>query len=104
MHVWRILLVIVAVVHSLHADVWKQTDAPVENWQAVASSADGIKLVAVIAGDGIWTSTNSGSNWIKSGAPADNWISVASSADGAKLIAATADLDYEDGSDTGSVY
>lgn len=66
-------------------------------WSAVASSADGTKLIAAteaIVGKGsflpgrIYTSTNSGSTWIPSAAPGNVWYSVACSADGTNLIAA----------------
>jgi hypothetical protein len=55
-------------------------------WQGVASSADGSKLVAVVYGGQIYTSTDSGVTWT----PRDsnrNWWAVASSADGSKLVA-----------------
>src|SRR5262249_17833926 len=51
------------------------------NWQAIASSADGSKLVATVYGGQIYTSTDSGLTWT----PRDSsreWYSVASSADG----------------------
>lgn len=55
-------------------------------WDAVASSADGSKLVAVVNGGQIYTSTNYGVNWTaREGNRA--WSSVASSADGTKLVA-----------------
>ncbi len=57
-------------------------------WYAVASSADGSKLVAVVEGGLIYTSTDSGVTW----APREtsrSWRAVASSADGSKLVAAT---------------
>jgi photosystem II stability/assembly factor-like uncharacterized protein len=65
-------------------------------WSAVASSADGTKLIAATeatVGDGsflpgsIYTSTNSGASWIQTGAPSNVWYSVACSADGTNLIA-----------------
>jgi len=86
---------------------WTATSAPSTNWQTVASSADGTKLVAVVAGavdggigsdgepygvetDGlIYTSTNAGATWQATSAVAFGWNSVASSADGSKLIAAS---------------
>jgi len=58
----------------------------VRYWQSVASSADGSKLVAVVFGGQIYTSTDSGTTWT----PRDsvrNWHSVTSSADGSKLVA-----------------
>jgi len=56
------------------------------NWNSVASSADGTKLVATINPGYIYTSTNSGANWTP-GASGQAWTSVASSADGSKLVA-----------------
>src|SRR5437867_4997647 len=73
------------------SQTWTQTSAPITNWHAVASSADGTKLVAVAgrAGQGgpIFTSTNSGLDWTLALAPIASWYSVASSADGSRLIA-----------------
>jgi len=55
---------------------------------AVASSADGAKIVALNYGGYIWTSANSGQNWIASGQTATfYWRTVASSTDGTKLVA-----------------
>jgi hypothetical protein len=45
---------------------WTQTSAPGTNWIAIASSADGTKLVAVVnnqSGSPIYLSTNSGTSW-----------------------------------------
>src|SRR5690242_13112224 len=67
------------------AQVWTGTSAPGDYWQAVASSADGSKLVA--AGSGIYTSTNYGATWTLTQAPTGYWKAVASSADGVKLVA-----------------
>jgi hypothetical protein len=69
------------------AQTWTQTSAPVTNWTAVASSADGTKLVAVANASGIWVSTNSGATWTQTSAPQSGWFRVASSADGARLAA-----------------
>jgi hypothetical protein len=56
------------------------------HWIAVASSADGTKLVAVANGGPIYTSADSGMNWTSDGS-SRIWRSVASSADGSKLVA-----------------
>jgi VCBS repeat-containing protein len=55
-------------------------------WFAIASSADGTKLAAVVDGGQIYTSTDSGATWT---ARESNrvWRSIASSADGTKLAA-----------------
>jgi hypothetical protein len=58
-------------------------------WWAVASSADGTKLVACDGNNGqTYTSWDSGATWIPRN-PARNWRSVASSADGTKLVASS---------------
>ena len=67
---------------------WIQSGAPSNNWSAVASSADGTKLVATASGDFIYTSTNSGFDWNVTSAPSNSWVSVVSSADGTTLAAA----------------
>jgi hypothetical protein len=75
------------------SDVWTaQTGAPSAGWSGVASSADGTKLVAVISGGLIYTSTNSGVTWIVqsngiAGNGIQDWTSVASSSDGTHLAA-----------------
>src|SRR5437879_3642701 len=69
------------------AQTWTQTSAPITNWSAIASSADGSKFVAAVSGGGVYTSTNSGDTWTPTSAPTTNWQSVASSADGGRLIA-----------------
>jgi len=71
------------------AIVWTQSSgsSPVGDWQAVASSSDGTRLVAVDSRT-IYTSGDSGATWsIPPSSPMDNWTSVASSADGTRLIA-----------------
>jgi hypothetical protein len=61
------------------------------NWSAVASSADGKKLVATANPGQIYTSSDSGSTWTAREL-SRNWISVASSADGTKLVALTSQI------------
>jgi hypothetical protein len=57
-------------------------------WSSVASSADGRKLVAIVYGGQIYTSTNSGITWnLSTSSPNKNWQSITSSADGSKLAA-----------------
>src|ERR1017187_465278 len=48
------------IVAPVFAQTWMPTSAPNINWYAVASSADGTKLVAVGVSSGIYISTNSG--------------------------------------------
>lgn len=85
--------------------VWAARDVN-RNWVAVASSADGTKLVALAAGgdDGrIYTSTDSGETWM----PRENlrkWSSVASSADGTKLVAADKGAQLHTSTDSGATW
>src|SRR5215469_11132888 len=80
-----------AATNSASAQSWTQTGAPITNWQAVAVSADGSKLIAICGGQAsqglIYTSTNSGTNWTPTTAPKTNWTCVACSADGNSLAA-----------------
>ncbi|MEJ0088199.1 MAG: sialidase family protein [Limisphaerales bacterium] len=77
---------------------WSQANVPSNQWASVASSADGVKLVAVAAYNysntaygSIYVSTNSGADWTVTSAPTNNWKCVASSADGTRLIAGCGD-------------
>lgn len=58
-------------------------------WSAVASSADGSKLVADAVNNNIHTSTDSGAPWTQVG-PVLYWVALAASADGGKLAASDA--------------
>ena len=66
-----------------------QTDSSVKrNWQSVASSSDGTKLVAVESNGLIYGSSDSGATWTaQTSAGGRNWYSVASSEDGNKIDA-----------------
>ncbi|MCX6926004.1 MAG: sialidase family protein, partial [Verrucomicrobia bacterium] len=82
---------------------WTRTSAPSNHWTSVASSADGLRLVASSApylhwdgtdwsyiGEGeIYCSADAGATWTRTSAPSNSWSAVASSADGVKLVAAT---------------
>jgi hypothetical protein len=62
---------------------------PARFWTAVASSADGTRLVAADAEGGLYTSVDSGANWIERPfANPTSWEAVASSADGTRLVVA----------------
>jgi photosystem II stability/assembly factor-like uncharacterized protein len=71
---------------------WIQTSVPGTvngtNLSSIASSADGLRLAAVVSVGGIYTSTNGGVTWIQTSAPVKSWMSIASSADGLRLAAA----------------
>ena len=70
-------------------------------WTSVASSADGTRLVAVVAFPGhIYTSTDSGVSWTERD-PIRNWSAVASSADGTRLVAAVVGAPLYTSTDSG---
>jgi len=65
---------------------WTATSSPSSGWTTIASSSNGVNLIA--AGyEELYTSTNAGGSWISNNVPAAGWASVASSADGTKLVA-----------------
>jgi hypothetical protein len=64
---------------------WWSGDAPTNGWWAVASSADGEKLVA--SGGGIYTSLDGGETWESNDVPVLGWTALGSSEDGTKLVA-----------------
>lgn len=83
---------IVQIYTSINAGIypWNLTSAPINQWSAIASSADGTKLVACNDYNigRIYTSTNSGLTWTQTSAPSNSfWSAVTSSADGTKLAA-----------------
>lgn len=96
MRISGIVLLAIALLYDANAgfaQTWTlQTNLPVYNYITIASSADGTKLVA--AGNGLYTSTNSGINWVQdTNAPSNPYVSyfgnsLASSADGTKLVVA----------------
>lgn len=65
---------------------WTQLSLATGNYAAVASSADGTKLLAGRLGGFLYTSTDSGANWTQRDS-SRNWLRCASSADGTKLLA-----------------
>jgi hypothetical protein len=92
---------VVVAFHLARAQSWVQTSAPSQSWTALASSADGTKLVAVAndppAGE-VYLSTDYGVTWTPADVPSGAWSCVASSADGTQLVIAGYD------SPTGPVY
>ncbi|MDB5160334.1 MAG: glycosyl hydrolase [Candidatus Saccharibacteria bacterium] len=67
----------------------QQLKSGVQNWNCLASSADGTKLAATAGTGYIYTSTDSGATWAAQTAPdLQNWQAITSSADGTKLAAA----------------
>jgi photosystem II stability/assembly factor-like uncharacterized protein len=69
-----------------------QLNSPDGNWYAVATSADGQKVVAAVKAGYVYTSTDSGATWTQqTGSGVKDWLKLASSADGTKLAAITTD-------------
>lgn len=68
---------------------WTTNGSSLINWKAIASSADGSKLIAAANPGTLYTSTNYGATWTPRAANLGNlaWNSVASSADGTRLAA-----------------
>lgn len=69
------------------AKTWTIAPTPVQDWRAVASSADGNRLVAAPSQGTLMASADAGQTWAGIGA-SRHWTTVASSADGRRLVAA----------------
>jgi hypothetical protein len=82
-----IFLAAISCVRHASAQLLTPTTAPVLNWSSIASSADGITVVAVATDGPIYTSYDAGATWISNSLPLETWTSVAGSADGSKLVA-----------------
>jgi hypothetical protein len=74
---------------ALPGTIWTARDT-VRDWSCVASSSDGLKLIAGVdngaQGGNLYTSTDGGISWAPR-ASVKSWRSVASSSDGTKLVA-----------------
>lgn len=66
---------------------WNQRESN-RYWHSVASSANGVKLVAGVSPGYVYTSNDGGATWNQRGVSAD-WNAITSSIDGTKLAAAT---------------
>ena len=75
---------------------------PVRSASAIASSADGTKLVATWQVGYLYTSSDSGNTWVWRNVSGDTnyWSSVVTSADGSKILAS----DYKNGAQPSSGY
>jgi len=73
-------------------------------WTAIASSADGTKLLAGPAGRPLETSTDSGRSWTAGASVSAYWAAAASSADGAVLLAAAGGGDLHVSTDGGATW
>jgi photosystem II stability/assembly factor-like uncharacterized protein len=83
---------------------WTLTSAPTNAWSAVACSADGMRIVAAVAGGGIYASADSGTNWNPTSAPSNNWSSVGCSTNGGTLVAAVNDGSIWTSADFGTTW
>ncbi len=79
-----------------NSELWSTINSDARNWRAIAASADGSKLVAVVNPNGyIYTSSDGGITWIpRTSIGVKNWSSVAASADGSKMAAAVSSGGY----------
>jgi len=93
-HAWSRSILLVGLLGSVSAALaqnWVKVSAPNLSWASVASSADGVYLVAAPSyGHVLYSSTNSGVSWLTNHSTSYDiyWKSVASSADGKNLVAA----------------
>jgi hypothetical protein len=89
-----VVVTLLATGFRIHSQELIATGAPAQNWVALASSADGSKLVGAASYGWIYLSSNSGAAWnpavtVQVGQePQRPWTSVGSSADGMTLVAA----------------
>ena len=82
-----LMIALFAGTQFLAAQTWTKTLAPTNDWQCIASSADGSRLVAGDDPGPLYLSTNSGTTWTPTIVSNAYWFSVASSADGTKWVA-----------------
>jgi hypothetical protein len=79
---------------SSQGQTWTQISTNASyDWDGIAVSADGMKLVATVGsapGEGIYVSTNSGTSWSQT-VSSNDWGSSASSADGTRLAVVNLD-------------
>ena len=81
-----------ALISTNGGDSWT-TNGTLNAYAAIASSADGTKLIMsaytnILSNSYIFVSTNTGNTWKQTILPSGNWLAAASSADGARLVAA----------------
>ena len=82
----------------------ERANSGVRKWSAVASSADGNKLVATATGGRIYISTDAGATWTERAADGlHNWTAVTISDDGQKLSATAGGGGYIYSSNDGGV-
>ena len=74
-----------------HSPKWTENTSTdvAKNWNSITSSSDGTKLAAVVWGENIWTSVDSGEKWDENKTTGDgkNWYDITSSSDGKNLAA-----------------
>jgi len=83
--------------------VWEsQTVAASQSFKQISSSADGVRLSAVVNGGYVYTSSDSGKNWTRQDSAGQRpWTGIASSSDGLRLAASTYGGDIYTSSDGG---
>lgn len=74
------------------------------SWYSVASSADGMKLVAAAYNTGLFTSVDGGATWSLQFAAPSAWTAVASSADGTRLAAVVSNGFVYTSADSGATW
>jgi len=71
---------------SFTSSLWTLVETA-DNWEGIASSSDGSRLLAGTDSQGIFASVNSGATWTSSTSPENGAQDVACSADGTKCVA-----------------
>jgi hypothetical protein len=80
---------VIGIFSSFAGSPWTLTSASsLDNWDSIASSSDGSKLIASIYSGGVYASTDFGTTWTETNLTVGDWRSVACSANGGKLFAA----------------
>ena len=79
-------------------------NSPLQNWAAIAASADGRHWFAAVNNGFIYNSTNSGASWQTNGAPVAFWSALSSSSDGTRLVATVANGGIFTSTNSGAVW
>jgi len=70
---------------------------PTSNWGAIASSQDGVNIVAARTEEGpIFYTSNSGASWLISNSPVKIWTGLAASLDGTSMYACSSSSDTDE--------
>jgi len=83
-----VAIVLFVTAHIALSQNWVLTNSGTNDWECIASAADGNTLIAGQWSGDVAVSTNAGETWTPTVLTNEYWNSVAASADGTKLLAA----------------